>query len=403
MLGLKGDRKLKTFKNGLNRITRKGNHYPGHFWDNALIATYSTYAERKVAAFLQDRLGPNRAGPWGLLQPIADAGKMFFKEDFIPAQSSKWLFILGPCLAMLTALMSSAVIPFGDSIRFGNYSVPVQGIEINIGVLYIFGVVSLGVYGVMVGGWASNNKFSLLGAIRAASQNISYEIALGLSMIAILMMTGSLSVRAIVDQQAGFFEWNIFTQPVGFIIFLTCSFAECNRTPFDLPECETELVGGYHTEYSSMKLGFYLFAEYINMFVSSAFISSLYFGGFHYPFMNEISALENSLGAITGHNVATAIGVVIFFGKIFFFIFFFMWVRWTLPRFRYDQLMNLGWKTFIPLSILNVVITGAGLLYDFKYATWLIVIVRLVWLWYHQHGHQSGQLFRKAFKLNGFR
>ncbi|GAB2550557.1 NADH-quinone oxidoreductase subunit NuoH [Spirosoma aerophilum] len=341
-----------------------------------LIATYSTYAERKVAAFLQDRLGPNRAGPWGLLQPIADAGKMFFKEDFIPSQASKWLFILGPCLAMLTALMSSAVIPFGDSIRFDNYSIPVQGIEINIGVLYIFGVVSLGVYGVMVGGWASNNKFSLLGAIRAASQNISYEIALGLSMIAILMMTGSLSVRAIVDQQATFFEWNIFTQPIGFIIFLTCSFAECNRTPFDLPECETELVGGYHTEYSSMKLGFYLFAEYINMFVSSAFISSLYFGGFHYPFMNEVgSALENSMGVITGHNIATAIGFVVFFGKIFFFIFFFMWVRWTLPRFRYDQLMNLGWKTLIPLSILNVVLTGAGLLYDFKYSTWLIVIV----------------------------
>ncbi|GAB3891298.1 NADH-quinone oxidoreductase subunit NuoH [Spirosoma agri] len=348
-----------------------------------LIATYSTYAERKVAAFLQDRIGPNRAGPWGLLQPIADAGKMFFKEDFIPSQASKWLFILGPCLAMLTALMSSAVIPFADSIRFAwdkvNYDIPVQAIEINIGVLYIFGVVSLGVYGVMVGGWASNNKFSLLGAIRAASQNISYEIALGLSMITILMMTGSLSVRAIVNEQATFFEWNVFTQPLGFIIFLTCSFAECNRTPFDLPECETELVGGYHTEYSSMKLGFYLFAEYINMFVSSAFISSLYFGGFHYPFMNEVGgALEGSLGAVAGHNVATAIQFVVFFGKILFFIFFFMWVRWTLPRFRYDQLMNLGWKTFIPLSILNVVLTGAGLLYDFKYASWLIVIVMTV-------------------------
>ncbi|AQG81199.1 NADH-quinone oxidoreductase subunit NuoH [Spirosoma montaniterrae] len=345
-----------------------------------LIATYSTYAERKVAAFLQDRIGPNRAGPWGLLQPIADAGKMFFKEDFIPAQASKWLFILGPCLAMLTALMSSAVIPFGDSIRFSwdgvAYDVPVQGIEINIGVLYIFGVVSLGVYGIMIGGWASNNKFSLLGAIRAASQNISYEIALGLSLIAILMMTGSLSLRAIVNEQATFFEWNVFTQPLGFIIFLTCAFAECNRTPFDLPECETELVGGYHTEYSSMKLGFYLFSEYINMFVSSAFISALYFGGFHYPFMNEVSAaLEGSLGAVAGHNVATAITVVVFFAKIFFFIFFFMWVRWTLPRFRYDQLMNLGWKTFIPLSILNVVITGAGLLYNIKYTSWLIVVV----------------------------
>ena len=343
-----------------------------------LIATYSTYAERKVAAFLQDRIGPNRAGPWGLLQPIADAGKMFFKEDFIPSQASKWLFILGPCLAMLTALMSSAVIPFGNSIKFGDYTIPLQAIEINIGVLYIFGVVSLGVYGIMVGGWASNNKFSLLGAIRAASQNISYEIALGLSMIAILMMTGSLSVRAIVDQQAGFFEWNIFTQPVGFIIFLTCAFAECNRTPFDLPECETELVGGYHTEYSSMKLGFYLFSEYINMFVSSAFISALYFGGFHYPFMNEAgAALERGLGVVAGHNVATAIGTIVFFGKIFFFIFFFMWVRWTLPRFRYDQLMNLGWKTLIPLAILNVVLTGAGLLYNFKYATWLIALVMI--------------------------
>jgi NADH-quinone oxidoreductase subunit H len=353
------------------------------FGISLLIATYSTYAERKVAAFLQDRIGPNRAGPWGLLQPIADAGKLFFKEDFIPSQASKWLFILGPSLAMFTALMSSAVIPFGDSIRFMwdnvRYDVNVQGIEINIGVLYIFGVVSLGVYGVMVGGWASNNKFSLLGAIRAASQNISYEIALGLSIITILMMTGSLSVRQIVNEQASFFEWNVFTQPLGFIVFLTCSFAECNRTPFDLPECETELVGGYHTEYSSMKLGLYLFSEYINMFVSSAFISALYFGGFHYPFMNEVNgALANSLGAITGHNLATAIGFLVFFGKILFFIFFFMWVRWTLPRFRYDQLMNLGWKIFIPLSILNVVVTGAGLLYNFKYSSWLIVIVMTV-------------------------
>jgi len=342
-----------------------------------LIATYSTYAERKVAAFLQDRIGPNRAGPFGLLQPIADAGKMFFKEDFIPAQANKWLFILGPCLAMLTALMASAVIPFGDSIKFGQFSIPVQGIEINIGMLYIFGVVSLGVYGVMVGGWASNNKFSLLGAIRAASQNISYEVALGMSIIAILMMTGSLSLRAIVEQQAevGFFGWNVFTQPLGFVIFLTCAFAECNRTPFDLPECETELVGGYHTEYSSMKLGFYLFAEYINMFVSSAVISSLYFGGYHYPFAAQAhDALTNALGANTGHNVATAIGTVMFFGKIFFFIFFFMWVRWTIPRFRFDQLMNLGWKTLIPLAMLNVVITGAGLLFNFNYAPWAIVI-----------------------------
>ncbi len=349
-----------------------------------VIATYSTYAERKVAAFLQDRLGPNRAGPFGLLQPIADAGKMFFKEEFIPAQANKWLFILGPCLAMLTCLMSSAVIPFGDSIKYGNYTVPVQGIEVNIGILYVFGVVSLGVYGLMVGGWASNNKFSLLGAIRAASQNISYEIALGLSIIAILMMVGSLSIGKIVGMQveAGFIGWNIFTQPLGFIIFLTCAFAECNRTPFDLPECETELIGGYHTEYSSMKLGFYLFSEYINMFVSSALISSLYFGGYDFPgagFVHQL--LTNGLGNVVGHNMATLIGTVVLFAKIFFFIFFFMWVRWTLPRFRFDQLMNLGWKTLIPLSMLNVAITGAGLLINplyGKYATWLIVVVMVV-------------------------
>jgi len=344
-----------------------------------LIATYSTYAERKVAAFLQDRIGPNRAGPFGILQPLADAVKMFFKEDFIPAQANKWLFILGPCLAMLTALMSSAVIPFGESIKYDNLLVPVQGIEVNIGILYIFGVVSLGVYGIMVGGWASNNKFSLLGAIRAASQNISYEIALGLSIIAILMMTGSLSLRTVVEQQGSFLGWNVFTQPLGFVIFLTCAFAECNRTPFDLPECETELVGGYHTEYSSMKLGFFLFAEYINMFVSSAVIASLYFGGYNYPGMDWVrETLTTSVGGSLGHNLATLLGTGVFFAKIFFFIFFFMWVRWTIPRFRYDQLMNLGWKSLFPLAVLNIVVTGAGLLLDIKYASWLIVVVMVV-------------------------
>lgn len=339
-----------------------------------LIATYSTYAERKIAAFLQDRLGPNRAGPFGLFQPLADAVKMFFKEDFIPATANKWLFIAGPCLAMLTALMASAVIPFGNTLKMGDLVIPIQGIEINIGILYIFGVVSLGVYGVMVGGWAANNKFSLLGAIRAASQNISYELAMGLSIIAILMMTGSLSLKAIVEQQHGG-AWNLFNQPIGFLIFLTCAFAECNRTPFDLPECENELIGGYHTEYSSMKLGFYLFAEYINMFVSSAVIATLYFGGYNFPFMDN---LYNALGGNNmAHNIVTILGTVVFFGKIFFFIFFYMWVRWTLPRFRYDQLMNLGWKGLIPLSILNVIVTGFGLLYDIKWASWAVVLVTI--------------------------
>jgi NADH-quinone oxidoreductase subunit H len=317
-----------------------------------LIATYSTLAERKIAGFLQDRLGPDRAGPFGILQPLADAVKLFFKEEFIPSHANKWLFIVGPSLAMLTALMSSAVIPFGNEFSIDGQLIPVQGITVNIGLLYIFGVVSLGVYGLMIGGWASNNKFSLLGAIRAASQNISYELAMGMSIIAVLMLAGSLDLRQIViDQQDN--VWNVVRQPLGCVIFITCAFAECNRTPFDLPECEQELVGGYHTEYGSMKLGLYLFSEYINMFVSSAVIATLYFGGYDVPYLSTLGLDKN---------IETIIGIVALFGKIFFFIFFFMWVRWTLPRFRYDQLMNLGWKSLIPLAILNLILTGGGIL-----------------------------------------
>ncbi len=313
-----------------------------------LIAMYSTYAERKVAAFMQDRLGPNRAGIFGILQPVADGVKMFMKEEIIPNVSNKFLFILGPCLSMMTALMTSAVIPWGHGLIISGTFYPIQATDVNIGILYIFGVVSIGVYGIMIGGWASNNKYSLLGALRASSQMISYEIAMGLSIIALVMITGTLSVREITEQQAGG-HWNIFYQPLGFIIFLICAFAETNRAPFDLPECETELVGGYHTEYSSMKLGFYLFAEYINMFISSAIISTLYFGGFNMPFIGRF---------IQDPNILSIVGTVFLFGKIFFFIFFFMWIRWTLPRFRYDQLMSLGWKKLIPLSILNIFITG---------------------------------------------
>src|ERR1700760_240070 len=259
-----------------------------------VVAMYSTYAERKVAAFFQDRIGPNRAGPWGLLQPLADGGKMFLKEEIIPTNANAFLFIVGPSLAIMTACIGSAVIPWGQTIVIGGHAVDLQVADINVGVLYIFGVVSLGVYGVMIGGWASNNKYSLLGAIRAASQNISYEISMGLSIIALLMLTGTLSLREIAEQQHGFwshgwFTWNVFRQPLGFLIFIVCAFAETNRTPFDLPECETELVGGYHTEYSSMKLGFYLFAEYINMFISSAVMATLYFGGYNFPFMHYFS------------------------------------------------------------------------------------------------------------------
>lgn len=315
-----------------------------------VVAMYSTYAERKIAAFFQDRIGPNRAGPWGILQPLADGGKMFLKEEIIPTNASPFLFIVGPSLAILTACIGSAVIPWGQQLTIGSTVIDLQVTDINVGILYIFGVVSLGVYGVMIGGWASNNKYSLLGAIRAASQNISYEISMGLSIIALLLLTGTLSLREIAEQQHGW-HWNVLYQPVGFILFLICAFAETNRTPFDLPECETELVGGYHTEYSSMKLGFYLFAEYINMFISSAVMVTLYWGAYNYPFMDWMAAH-------IGTNGAVILGVVFMFLKVFLFIFFFMWVRWTIPRFRYDQLMDLGWKVLIPLAIANIVVTG---------------------------------------------
>ncbi|GGI28033.1 NADH-quinone oxidoreductase subunit NuoH [Pedobacter mendelii] len=320
------------------------------FGISLVIAMYSTYAERKVAAYLQDRLGPDRAGPFGILQPLADGLKMFMKEEIIPTTSNKWLFIAGPGLALLCACIGTAVIPWGSPMLIGGKVVPLQVSDINVGVLYIFGVVSLGVYGVMIGGWASNNKYSLLSAIRAASQNISYEIAMGLSIIALLLMTNTLSLKTIVEQQHGW-HWNVLYQPLGFLIFMVCSFAETNRAPFDLPECETELIGGYHTEYSSMKLGFYLFSEYINMFVSSAVMATLYFGGYNYPGMDYMATL-------LGPTWAPLFGTAILFAKIFFFIFFFMWVRWTIPRFRYDQLMNLGWKGLIPLAIANIIITG---------------------------------------------
>ncbi|MBC7653981.1 MAG: NADH-quinone oxidoreductase subunit NuoH [Oligoflexus sp.] len=314
------------------------------------IAAYSTWLERKVAAWLQDRVGPNRAGIFGLLQPLADGGKMFFKEEIIPSGSNKWLFIAGPSLALLVSFLGTAVIPFGQNIELFGKTVPLQVTDINVGILYIFGVVSLGVYGIMIGGWASNNKYSLMGAVRGASQNISYEIAMGLSIIALLLVTNTLSFKEIAEQQHSW-HWNVIYQPLGFLIFIICAFAETNRVPFDLPECETELIGGYNTEYSAFKMGAYMFAEYINMFVSSAVMAVLYFGGYNYPGMDAVNSL---LGPTWG----PVIGVAVMFIKIIAFIFFFMWVRWTIPRFRYDQLMDLGWKILIPLAIANIVITA---------------------------------------------
>ncbi len=312
------------------------------------MAAYMTWGERKIAAILQDRVGPDRAGPFGLFQPLADGMKMFMKEEVIPGGSNKWLFIIGPCFFMLTACLTGVVIPWGSGMSIDGVHHPLQITDINIGVLYLLGVVSIGVYGIMIGGWASNNKFALLGALRASSQMISYEVAMGLALIALLMTTGTMQLGEIVAQQDAGLA-NIVYQPLGFVIFLICAFAETNRAPFDLPECESELVGGYHTEYSSMKLGLFLFAEYINMFISSAVLASLYFGGYNFPYQHELNLSDTVLPIIQ---------TLVLFAKIGFFIFLFMWVRWTLPRFRYDQLMYLGWRVLLPLAIFNIFLTG---------------------------------------------
>jgi NADH-quinone oxidoreductase subunit H len=253
---------------------------------------------------------------------------------------------MGPGLAIFTALMTGAVIPWSTDLNFGGNSISLQVADVNIGILFIMAFLSIGVYGIMIGGWASNNKYSLFGAIRASSQMISYELAMGICVIVIVMMTGSLSLRTIVEHQHGFwadgwFTWNVFKQPVAFVVFFVCALAETNRAPFDLPECESELIGGYHTEYGSMKMGFYLFGEYVSLFVSSAVISTMFFGGYNFPGMDNFEG--NTLALL---------------GKTFFFVFVFMWIRWTLPRFRFDQLMHLGWKSLIPISLINLLITG---------------------------------------------
>lgn len=328
------------------------------------IAAYETLLERKIAAFMQDRFGPNRAGIYGLLQPLCDGGKLFFKEDFIPRNAEKWLYVISPGILMFIALSTGAVIPWGKSLNFSDISYPVQvATGVDVGVLYIIGLVSIGVYGIMLGGWASNNKYSLLGAIRASSQMISYELAMGLALLSVIMGAETLDLRTIVEQQAGNLygisalnglNWNIFYQPLAFLIFVVCSFAECNRAPFDLAECESELAGGYMIEYGSMKYGTYMFAEYINMFISSALISTLFLGGYSFPFMNELGWGENAIGWLS---------IIAFLIKIVFCIFCFMWVRWTIPRFRYDQLMKLGWRILIPLAILNLLVTGAVIVF----------------------------------------
>lgn len=319
-----------------------------------LMAMYATLAERKIAAWFQDRVGPNRAGKGGVLQPLADGLKLFSKEEFIPNTPNKFLFILGPAISMTISLVTSAVIPWGDRFVIGNREVILQATDIDVSLLFIFGILSVAVYGIIIGGWASNNKYSLMGAMRAGSQMISYELAMGLSIISVIMMSGTLSLKEIAVQQAGL-HWNIFYQPLAFIIFLVCAFAETNRAPFDMAEGEHELVGGYTLEYSSMKMGLYLFAEYAAMFVSSAILAVMFLGAYNYPGMEWV--VEN-----WGVNTANIIGVFVMFAKILFFIFVFMWVRWTIPRFRYDQIMDLGWKALIPLSIANIILTAIVML-----------------------------------------
>ena len=313
---------------------------------------YATLFERKFASFFQDRVGPNRTLPFGLLQPMADGLKFFFKEDVIPLNVNKFTFIIAPMFIFAPGLITVAVVPFGPDLIFGDMNIHLQVADLNIGILFILAISSLAVYGTMIGGWASNNKYSLMGGLRASSQMISYELSMGLSIVALLMVTGSMSLREIVLAQSGI-KWLIIYQPLGFLIFLISSFAEASRTPFDLPEAEAELVGGYHTEYGSMKFGLFQLGEYGHMLMGSALLTTLYCGGWQIPFV-DLSASPALL--------KTLLGVGVFVAKVGFFVFLFMWVRWTIPRFRYDQLMRLGWKVLLPLSLINIFATGLILL-----------------------------------------
>ncbi|HEU4436171.1 MAG TPA: NADH-quinone oxidoreductase subunit NuoH [candidate division Zixibacteria bacterium] len=298
---------------------------------------YIVWLERKLVARMQVRLGPTRVGPFGLLQPLADAIKLFTKEEIIVEQAEKWLYIAAPLIAFIPAFITFAVIPFGDTVTLFGRQIDLLISDFNVGLLYILGVTSLGVYGIVLAGWSSNSKYSLLGALRSAAQMISYEISLGLSVIGVLLLTGSLSLVDIVKAQGSVGDWFIWKQPVGFLLYLISAFAETNRTPFDLPEAETELVAGYFTEYSSMKFAMFTIAEYANMVTVSALATTLFLGGWQGPLLPP---------------------VVWFLLKVMFFIFLYIWVRATLPRFRYDQLMRFGWLVLLPVGLVNVLVTA---------------------------------------------
>ncbi len=310
-----------------------------------MTVSYLVYFERRVSAWAQNRLGPNRVGWEGVLQPFADVLKLLLKEDIVPNVANKPIHTLAPIVALFVAFTTYAVIPFGPTVTIFGYTVPLVVADINMGVLYVLALTSLGVYAITFAGWSSGSKYSLLGGIRSSAQMISYEISMGFSVGGVLLLAGSLRPEAIVESQSGWM-WNAIVQPIGFITFLVSAFAETNRLPFDLPEAEPELVGGYHTEYSSMKFAGFFLAEYANMIIASAMIVTLYLGGWRFPYL-ETFGLSSTLFAI--------ISVITFCIKVAALLFFFIWVRWSIPRFRYDQLMNLGWKVMFPLSLLNIV------------------------------------------------
>ncbi|MGE5236992.1 MAG: NADH-quinone oxidoreductase subunit NuoH [Acidobacteriota bacterium] len=315
------------------------------------------WVERRGAAFIQDRLGPNRVGPLGLFQPVIDAVKLLFKEDITPAAANRGLYYLAPMISMFVALVTFIVIPFGSGQDLTVFGVPLEGLmvapDLNVGVLYLLALSSLAVYGIVLAGWSSNNKYSLLGGLRSSAQLISYELSMTLAVLGVLLATGSLHLGDVVTYQA-IHVWNVIPQIVGFLVFATAVFAETNRLPFDLAEAETELVAGYHVEYSSMKFAAFFMSEYINMVTASALIVTLFFGGWSLPFVH----LTGWLGLI--------VSVAVFGAKVTFFLWVFVWVRWSLPRFRYDQLMQLGWKGLLPLATLNLV--------------WVAVAVTMRWI-----------------------
>ena len=314
-----------------------------------LTVAYLVYFERKISAWVQNRVGPNRVGPLGLLQPFADVFKLLLKEDIVPTASNKVLHTLAPFIAVFVGFATYAVIPIGPPIELFGYKINLFMADVNIGILYVLALTSLGVYGITFAGWSSGSKYSLLGGIRSSAQMISYEVSMGFSIAGVLLLSQSLSPVQIVAAQYGWM-WNAIVQPIGFITFVVSAFAETNRLPFDLPEAEPELVGGYHTEYSSFKFAGFFLAEYANMIIASAMIVTLYLGGWQVPYIDKLGL---------GVTATTLIQIASFFVKNAAILFFFIWVRWSLPRFRYDQLMSLGWKVMFPLALINIVWVAA--------------------------------------------